>query len=308
MNYTLHQLQIFLKVAQMGHVSKAAEDLNLTQPAVSIQLKKLQEQFPIPLTEMIGRRLYITDFGREIAAAAENILNEVYAINYRTLAHKGQLTGRLKISSVSTGKYVMPYFLSAFIQQHPGVELLMDVTNKSKVVESLQNNEVDFSLVSIVPAGMAVNSVSLLDNKLYLVGSKNNRVDASIGIKELFAKLPLIFREAGSGTRQAMEDYLHKNKIVVRKKMELTSNEAIKQAVLAGLGYSIMPLIGIKNEIRSGQMKIVPVRGLPIRTAWRLIWLKQKQLSPVANAYLEFIHREKDLIKEQWFSKMEPKN
>ena len=110
MNYTLHQLQVFLKVAQTQSVTKASEALHLTQPAVSIQLRNFQDQFEIPLTEVIGRKIFITDFGKEIAVAAENILNEVYAINYKTLAYKGQLAGRLKISVVSTGKYVMPYF------------------------------------------------------------------------------------------------------------------------------------------------------------------------------------------------------
>jgi len=140
MNYTLNQLHIFLKIVQTQSVTKASEELHLTQPAVSIQLKNFQDQFDIPLTEVVGRKIYITDFGKEIAEAAENIINQVYAINYKTLAFKGQLAGRLKISVVSTGKYVMPYFLADFIKQHAGIELQMDVTNKLKVIESLENN------------------------------------------------------------------------------------------------------------------------------------------------------------------------
>ena len=149
MNYTLHQLQVFLQVVKTQSVTKAARELNLTQPAVSIQLKKLQDQFDIPLSEVIGRKIYITDFGHEIALAAENILNQVHAINFKTMAYKGQLAGRLRISVVSTGKYVMPYFISDFMAQHPGINLQMDVTNKQRVTESLEQNEVDFSLVSI---------------------------------------------------------------------------------------------------------------------------------------------------------------
>ena len=135
---------------------------------LSIQLKNFQNQFQIPLTEVVGRKLFITDFGKEIALAAENILNEVYAINYKTTAFKGQLSGRLKISIVSTGKYIMPYFLSGFIKQHPEIELLLDVTNKSKVIDSLENNEVDFSLVSVLPEKLAIDKVELMQNKLYL--------------------------------------------------------------------------------------------------------------------------------------------
>ena len=137
MHYTLHQLQVFLKITELKSITKASEALFLTQPAVSIQLKNFQDQFEIPLTEIIGRKLYVTDFGNEIALAAQNIVNEVYAINYKTLAFKGQLSGRLKISIVSTAKYIMPYFLTDFLKINSEIELLLDVTNKAKVIESL---------------------------------------------------------------------------------------------------------------------------------------------------------------------------
>ena len=159
MNYTLNQLRIFLKVVQNQSVTKASEELHLTQPAVSIQLKNFQDQFEIPLTEVVGRKIYVTDFGKEIAEAAEQILQQVNTIDYKTLAYKGQLFGKIKISVVSTGKYVMPYFLADFLKMHPGVELEMDVTNKNKVVKSMQNNEVDFALVSILPDKMKVEKI-----------------------------------------------------------------------------------------------------------------------------------------------------
>ena len=306
MHYTLHQLQIFLTIARTQSVTKAAEALHLTQPAISIQLKNFQDQFEIPLTEVVGRKIHITDFGREIAAAAENILNEVHAINYRTQAYKGQLAGRLKISVVSTGKYVMPYFLSGFIQQHQGIELVMDVTNKTQVIESLEKNEVDFSLVSILPSHLKVNRVDLLDNKLCLVGNKQTKIKKTVDTKRVLEGLPLIFRESGSGTRQTMEKFIARHHLTVKPKMELTSNEAVKQAVLAGLGYSIMPLIGIKNELRLGDLKIIPVKGLPIKTIWSLIWLKGKNLSPVANTFLRYVHDEKSKIADTHFSQLEP--
>ncbi len=301
MNYTLHQLQVFLKVTQTKSITKAAEELHLTQPAVSIQLKNLQDQFNIPLIEVISRRLHITDFGREIAVAAERILNEVHAINYKTLAYKGLLSGRLKLSVVSTGKYVMPYFLSGFLKQHEGVELVMDVTNKSKVLESLENNETDFALVSILPENLKVDKVELMPNKLYLVGRELMRKRSKSYGKEIFEQLPLIFREQGSGTRLTMERFIASNQIAVGKKMELTSNEAVKQAILAGLGYSIMPLIGIKNEITQQHLQIIPVKDLPLTTSWNLIWLQNKTFSPVAQAYLSYINEEKDAVIRQHF-------
>jgi len=296
MNYTLNQLNIFLKIVETESITKASEELFLTQPAVSIQLKNFQDQFEIPLTEVIGRKIYITDFGREIAIAAKNIIEQVNEIDNKTLAYKGKLTGKLKISVVSTGKYVMPFFLSEFIRQHPGIDLTMDVTNKKAVINSLEKNEVDFALVSILPENLSVNKIDLLQNKLYLVGKLNETKKIKI------EKLPLIFRENGSGTRYTMEKYIEKNKIVLQKKMELTSNEAVKQALIAGLGYSIMPIIGIKNEILNKDLCIIPTKGLPIKTTWSLIWLKEKKHSPASNEFLNYLEKEKENIKKMFFS------
>lgn len=306
MNYTLHQLQVFLKITQTQSITKAAEELYLTQPAVSIQLKNLQDQFEIPLTEVVGRKLFITDFGKEIAEAAEKILNEVYAINYKTMAHKGKLTGRLKISVVSTGKYVMPYFLSDFITRNEGIELMMDVTNRAKVIESLEKNEVDFSLVSVLPDNLKVENIELLRNKLFLVANTKNKFAKKIYDKNIFEELPLIYREQGSGTRLVMERFIEENKLPVRKKMELTSNEAVKQAVIAGLGCSIMPLIGIKNELLQDNLQIIPVKDFPITSVWNLVWMKNKNFSPVAAAFLKYINEQKEAIVQEkfdWFEK-----
>ena len=218
------------------------------------------------------------------------------------MAYKGQLIGRLKISVVSTGKYVMPFFLSQFIQKNSGIELNMDVTNKNMVVESLENNEVDFALVSFLPSTKKYEKLDLLQNKLFLVGNGSSLLKKSTSAKELFKDLPLIFREKGSGTRQAMELFLEKNNIPFLKKMELTSNEAVKQSLIAGLGYSIMPLIGIKNELQNKKLQIIPTKGLPIKSTWSLIWLKGKKLSPAATAFLEYLKKEKSNIVDDHFS------
>ncbi len=302
MNYTLHQLQVLWKITQTKSITKAAEELHLTQPAVSIQLRNFQDQFEIPLTEVIGRKLYVTDFGKEIASAAETIINEVYAINYKTQAFKGQLSGRLKLSVVSTGKYVMPYYLSEFMKNNIEVELEMDVTNKSKVLKSLKKNEIDFALVSILPNDIAVESMPLLDNKLFLVGNRFTEINQDSSLLNYVANQPLIYRELGSATRLSMENFLDKTGINPNMKIQLTSNEAVKQSVIAGLGLSIMPLIGLKNELENGDIKIIPVKNLPIISTWRLIWLKGKKLSPVAKAYLEFVYLKNEDIKINHFS------
>jgi len=305
MHYTIHQLRIFLKITQTLSITKASEELHLTQPAVSIQLKNFQAQFDIPLTEIIGRKIFITDFGKEIAISAEKILNEANVINYRTQEFKGKLAGRLKISVVSTGKYVIPYFLSGFLKQHEGVELLLDVTNKSQVIASLENNVVDFSLVSVMPENIKLNKLELMQNQLYLIGNRDQIFKEKIYDKKIFETIPLIYRERGSGTRHVMEKFILKNKLPVKKKMELTSNEAVKQAVIAGMGFSIMPLIGIKNELNNGELQIIPVKGFPIKSVWNLIWLKDKGFSLVANSFLNFVKVEKQNIIKEKFSWIE---
>jgi DNA-binding transcriptional LysR family regulator len=301
MNYTLNQLRIFVKVVQLQSVTKASEELHLTQPAVSIQLKNFQDQFEIPLTEIVGRKIFVTDFGKEIAIAAIQILEQVNTISHKTLAYKGQLFGKIKISIVSTGKYVMPYFLASFLKANPGVELDMDVTNKNKVVKSLQNNEVDFALVSILPENIKVEKIDLMQNKLFFVAN-NEFISKDKKTESIFNERPLVFRESGSGTRQSMERFISQNAINVDKKMELTSNEAVKQAILAGLGCSIMPLIGIRKEIQNKELQIITVKGLPISSNWSLIWLKGKNHSPAALAYLAYLEKEKEAIIYTYFS------
>ena len=281
MNYTFHQLQIFLEVVKQQSITKAAEEMHMTQPALSIQLKNFQMQFDMPLTEMVGKKLIITDFGKSIAEIAENVLKEADAIKYKTKEYRGLFAGKLRISSASTGKYVIPYFLSGFLQLYPGIDLILDVSNKTQVINSLRNNEIDFALVSVLPNDLDVHEELLLENKLYLVGNS----------KKFNKDSPLIYREDGSATRMAMDQYYGGSER--RKAIKLTSNEAVKQAVIAGLGYSILPLIGIKNELSNKELYIITAKDLPMITNWRLIWLKNKKLSSVAEAYLTHIKTKK---------------
>lgn len=290
MNFTFHQLSIFLKVIRLQNITRAAEEMYMTQPALSIQLKNFQKQFDIPLFEKVGKKLQPTDFGKSIVEIAENILGEAERLNYKTKEYKGLITGKLRISSASTGKYVIPYLLSEFVHNYPGIDLKLDVSNKTTVIEQLRKNEIDFALVSVLPDNVDIQEEILLENKLYLIGAT----------KEIIKSLPLIYREQGSATRNAMIKYFRNS--TKRKSLELTSNETVKQAVVAGLGYSIIPLIGMRKELQNKDVHIIPSKGLPILTHWRLIWLKNKVLSPVAAAYLDFIRNEKDSIIKRHFS------
>ena len=308
MHYTLHQLEIFRTVAELQSVTKASEQLFLTQPAVSIQLKNFQAQFNLPLFEIVGRKLYITEFGEEISETAFKILEQVENIKYKSAIFEGKIAGKLNISLVSTAKYTMPYFLSDFIKKNEMVSLTMDVTNKMAVLRSLENNECDFAMVSTIPKKLNIERIELMKNKLYFVANRNfNPSKKKVLLKDLNKSL-FIFREPGSATRLAMKQYLVKHKIAIEKEMELTSNEAVKQAIIAGLGISIMPIIGIKNELQNGDLQIIEMIDFPLETNWNLIWLKSKNLSLVAKSFKKHLEENKEnIIKRHftWFKDVE---
>lgn len=297
MNYTLHQLKIFKTISECKSVTKAAELLHLTQPAVSIQLKKLQDQFEIPLTEKIGRKIFLTDFGNKIAQVSERILKESEGLKHTVNQFKSILTGKLNFAIVSTGKYVLPYFLQPFMEEYPSVEISIDVSNKTKVVHDLTENRSDFYLVSILPKDIPINYIELMDNKLYLIGStKKDKINPND-----LSNVNLLFREKGSATRTAMENYLKEKNITNYKSIELVSNEAVKQAICAGIGYSIMPLIGLKNELSNNSIRILNAEDLPITTSWFLVYHRDKKLTPAASAFIEDIKTNKENIVKQQF-------
>lgn len=292
MNYTIRQLQVYQAVGTHLSFTKAAEHLHLSQPGVSIQFKAFSEQFDFPLIEYRGKKMIMTELGREVYQRVQQILDQTAALNAMNKSVKGKLYGTLNISIVSTAKYIMPYLLNDFLAEHPEVDLIMDVTNKSRVIESLEENRVDFSLVSTLPDKLKVKNLELIPNELHLVGSPKLAEAIEMDKKEV----TYLFREPGSATRLAMEHFLRTIEVVPYKKVELTSNEAVKQSVMAGLGVSVMPLIGMNNELSEGRLKIIPHNNLPIVTQWNLIWREQKNLSPVAAAYLEFLDRNKTRI------------
>jgi LysR family transcriptional regulator, low CO2-responsive transcriptional regulator len=230
-------------------------------------------------------------------------MNEVEAMEYRAGRYKGLLSGRLSLSVASTGKYVMPYYLRDFLQANPGIDLAMDVTNKSRVVHSLERNEVDFALISVLPEKMEIEQEILLPNHLVLASAPDAvPKEKKTMDKTLFRELPLIYREEGSGTRYAMQRYFQQYNIVPRVRFELTTTEAVKQAVIAGLGYSFLSLLSMRNELARKQIRILPVKGLPLVEQWRLVWRRNKQPSVVAKAFLEHVRMHKEGIYKKHFA------
>jgi len=299
MNYTLHQLHVFLKVVDLQSVSRAAEALYLTQPAVSIQIKKLQNQFELPLTEIVGKKIYITDFGNVIAEKCRSIVTTAEEIKMMAADYKGMITGKLKFSVVSTGKYVMPFFLKSFMDTYPGIDISIDVSNRNTVVNDLQKNQTDFALVSVIPKSIKLNKIELMENRLYFMG-KNTEENKIEKVKDL-EKVNLLFREEGSATRTVMESYLTTHKIQVKNTMELVSNEAIKQAIYADIGFSLMPIIGLRGALNTEEVKIYPLKGLPIVTQWNLVYLSEKKKTPAHQAYEDYLLKNKDKLVQENF-------
>ena len=290
MNITLHQLKAFQAIAKFQSITKAAEAMSMTQPAVSIQLKNLQEQFEVPLTEIIGKRIHITEFGQELVDTADRIFGELGQIEEKMLELKGLLGGKIRISAVSTGKYIIPYLMADFMKIHPHVEISLEVSNRYKVLTHLQENSTDLALVSIWPEELDLESIQLAENKWYLACSPEKKASYTAAIKEgKWEMVPFVLREKGSGTRTTMENFFQERDIQVGSKLELSTNEAVKQAVMAGLGASLLSNFSMAQELKEGRIALLELPGLPIKADWNLIWLKQKKHSPAVKAFIRWL-------------------
>jgi DNA-binding transcriptional LysR family regulator len=249
MKYTLRQLEVYHAIANCLSFTKAAQLLHLSQPAVSLQFKTFSDQFDHPLIQYQGKKFVLTDLGKDVCQKCERILGEIRQLEKLDRPEEDNISGTLHISSVSTGKYVAPFLLKTFLDDHPLIDIKLDVTNKRAVTSSLEGNTIDFALLSVMPSNIALETEALMDNELVLVSNTKN---AQIINKRGFTDFLFLLREEGSATRQAMEKFMRELELIPRKNMSLTSNEAVKQSVIAGLGISVMPIIGIRNEQNNG--------------------------------------------------------
>lgn len=302
MNLSIQQLKAFKAIAKYQSITKAAEAMNMTQPAVSIQLKNLQEHFEVPLTEIIGKKIHITEFGQELADTADRIFEELGKIEEKMLELKGLLGGKIRISAVSTGKYIIPYLMADFMKINPHVEISLEVSNRYNVLAHLQENSTDLALVSLWPDELDLESIQLAENKWYLTCApeKKSLYEKYIS-EEAWTKIPFILREKGSGTRTMMEKFFTERDIHVESKLELATNEAVKQAVMAGLGASILSNFSMAQEIKDGRVAILEYPGLPLKADWKLIWLKQKKHSPAVKAFIRWLSENREKILAEHF-------
>ena len=302
MNFTLQQLRAFVMVVSAGSVTRAAEELHLTQPAVSMQLRGFEDGFERPLFERVGRRMDLTPFGEEVLEHAKSILAEAHSIHRKRSEQPGECTGSLSIASVSTGKYVLPRFLAAFAADHPHVAIQLEVTNRSRVIELLEDNAIDYALVSLPPERMEVESIPLVPNELHIVAPPGWRIPSpeSPAFEAWLNESPLIFRETGSGTRRAFERLLASRGVDLSPVWELGTNEAVKQAVMAGMGVSLMSVAGFAPEKRLGLIASTPVHG-DWETAWQLVRRKGKPLTQLRERFESHLASKREAIVTEHF-------
>ena len=299
-NVTLRQLKIFEAVARHLSFSRAAEELHLTQPAVSMQVQALEDQAGLPLTEQAGKKVRLTAAGEEVARQARRIAEQLREAGEALAALKGVEAGRLKIGVVSTAKYFAPSLLAEFRRRHPGVEVQLMVHNRGTIVRLLAENEIDLAIMGTPPGEFETVAREFADHPLVFIAAPDHRLAQRRRIDpRQLAEETLLIREPGSGTRSALERFLVEHGVVAGKVMELGSNETIKQAVMAGLGISFISEHTIGLERSVGRLVRLNVNGTPLNRQWRLVHRTDKRLMPAAMAFVEFMNAEGSRLIEQ---------
>jgi len=292
-NVTLRQLKIFEAVARHLSFSRAAEELHLTQPAVSMQVQALEDQAGLPLTEQAGKKVRLTAAGEEMASQARHIAEQLREAGEALAALKGVEAGRLKIGVVSTAKYFAPSLLAEFRRRHPGVELELTVSNRGVIVRNLAENGIDLAIMGTPPAELETVAKIFAEHPLVFIAAPEHPLAALRRVApQRLAEETLLIREPGSGTRAALMRYLEEHRVTAGATMELVGNETIKQAVMAGLGLSFISGHAIGLERSVGRLVKLNVTGTPIKRHWRLVYRTDKRLMPAATAFVQFMDSE----------------
>lgn len=287
---TLRQLQVFEAIVRLGSFTRAAEELFLTQPTVSMQIKKLADSMGLPLFEHIGRNVRPTEAGLELYESCRRIFETLANLEMKMADLKGIKRGRLRLGVVTTAKYFVPEVLGEFCQLYPGIEVALKVSNRDRIIERINGNEDDLYIMGQAPADQSdVDAYPFAPNPLVVMAPRNHPL---VGKKNIplarIAEEPFILREPGSGIRDATLKVFDKLGTRPRVRMELGSNEAIKHAIVGGLGLSVLSLHTLTLEGSDGPVAILDVEGFPIMRQWYIVHPKGKELSLVAQAFLDF--------------------
>ena len=290
MHFTFRQLQIFESVARLLNFSRASEELHLTQPAVSMQIKQLEDAVGIPLFEQMGKRIFLTQAGEELYQHSHIISRQMKDAQEAIESLREGVSGRLDIAIISTAKYFAPTLLTRFCEMHPAVQLKLSVNNREGIVHQLMHNEVDLVIMGQPPEALGVVTEPFARNAHIIVAPPHHPLASmkSLTLARV-AEEPFLLREKGSGTRQLLERFLSSHGLVVNARMEMSSNETIKQATIAGMGIAFLSEHTVALELETQRLIILPVPGLPIVRDWYLVHHKEKRLSPVARAFKQFL-------------------
>lgn len=306
---TFRQFQVFEAIYRLGSFTRAAEELFLTQPTVSMQIKKLSDAIGLPLFEHVGRNVEPTEAGKELYIACRSMFETLANLEMKISDMKGLKRGRLRMGVITTAKYLAPEMLGEFSQIYPGIDLSLKVTNRENIIRRIRANEDDLYIMGQAPEGdFEVESFSFAPNPLVVMAPRNHPLMGKKNISlEDISKEPFIIREPGSGIRDAMYKEFDAAGITHPKvRMELGNNEAIKHAVAGGLGLSVLSLHTLSLEGVNGAVGILDVKGFPILRDWYIVYPKGKELSLVAQTFLNFVLESESTIRDR-MQKMWPK-
>jgi DNA-binding transcriptional LysR family regulator len=290
MNLTLRQLKVFEAVARNLSFTQAAQELHLTQPAVSMQIKQLEESAGLPLFEQMGRQTYLTEAGREMYHYCKSVSQQLEEVSDVMQQLKGVQRGRLDISVASTANYFGTRLLATFAKRYPDTSFSLDVTNRETLLRQLEQNEKDLVIMGKPPGGRDLIAEAFMENPLVVIAPPEHELAGKkrIPLKRL-AQETFVVREPGSGTFIAMERFFKEHGVEFSAGMEMTSNQAIKHAVEAGLGLGIVSIHTLELELEAGRLITLDVEDFPILRHWYVVHRKGKRLSPVAEAFKEFV-------------------
>lgn len=292
-HWTLQQLRLFEAVARQRSYTRAAEELHLSQPAVHIQVKRLEENMGLPLIEHAGKKLLLTRAGEEVYAAAMDVMARLSALSGALTDMKGKVAGPLKVASVSSAKFFLPHLIGRFLREYPEVQPQLTVTNRARITERLQNNLDDFVVMGQIPENLDLVVQPFMENILVMAAHPEHPLTGEKNIPlERFVSEKFLSREPGSGTRAFTEQLFATHGIKFQTYMELGSSEAIKQAIMANLGVSVLSLRSLELELKTQRIALLDVEGLPMHKMWNAVYLGGKKLGLTASVFLDFLIRE----------------
>jgi DNA-binding transcriptional LysR family regulator len=290
MHVTLRHLSIFEAVARTGSLSRAAAEMHLTQPAVSMQMKQLEEQIGLPLFEQVGKRKLLTEAGQELQRHSRDIAARIVDMSAAMDQFRGLERGLLRLAVVSTANYFLPPLIAQFNRCHPGVRVSLQVANRALVLAALTDSSTDLAITGRPPEGLDVVAQRFMDNPLVVIAAPSHPLAglATVPLQRMVEE-PLVVREPGSGTRAAMERHLSAHRLSYRAGCEFGTNEALKQAVRAGLGLAVVSAQTIELELQTRCLVVLPVEGFPIVRQWYVLHRGPKRLTEAARTFREML-------------------